>query len=111
MMNNAFVYGSSAPWTAAGDGVRRQILASGPDIMLVSVAFETGAIGVLHHHPHRQASYVVSGVYTVTVDGVTRELRAGDSFHVAADLVHGATAVEGGTIIDVFTPAREDFLR
>jgi quercetin dioxygenase-like cupin family protein len=37
-------------------------------------------------------------------------LRSGDSFFVSADLIHGVVALEAGTLIDVFTPAREDFL-
>jgi quercetin dioxygenase-like cupin family protein len=37
-------------------------------------------------------------------------LRAGDSFFVASGLLHGVEALEAGTLVDVFTPAREDFL-
>jgi quercetin dioxygenase-like cupin family protein len=37
-------------------------------------------------------------------------LSAGDCFYVEADLPHGVVAREAGTLIDVFTPAREDFV-
>ena len=44
-------------------------------------------------------------------EGVRRQvLGAGDCFYVAADLEHGVVAREAGTLVDVFTPAREDFL-
>ena len=111
MTNDAFVPSSSVPWQIVGEGLRRQVLANGPDLMLVVAEFQKGAVGVMHHHPHRQVTYVASGAFEVTIDGVTQTLRAGDSFYVAADLVHGAIAIEPGTLIDVFTPAREDFLR
>jgi quercetin dioxygenase-like cupin family protein len=56
-------------------------------------------------------TYVASGSFEVTVDGETMLLATGDCFYVKADLVHGVVAVEPGTLVDVFTPAREDFLR
>ena len=107
----AFVRRADTPWETVGAGVRRQVLGHGPDLMLVAVEFEAGAVGALHSHPHRQVTYVAAGSFAVTVDGVERVLGPGDCFYVAADLVHGVVAREAGTLIDVFTPAREDFLQ
>ena len=110
-MNKPFIRGSDTPWQNASDvGVRRQILGHGPDLMLVRVEFEAGAVGALHHHPHRQVSYVAAGRFEVTIDGQRTELATGDSFYVTADKVHGVVAREAGTLIDAFTPARLDFL-
>jgi quercetin dioxygenase-like cupin family protein len=78
--------------------------------MMVRVEFERGAVGALHHHPHRQVSYVASGRFEVTVDDERTELGPGDCFFVRADRVHGVVAREAGTLIDVFTPAREEFV-
>jgi quercetin dioxygenase-like cupin family protein len=111
-MSETFARSATTPWDAATDaGVRRQILGHGPDLMLVRVEFEPGAVAALHHHPHRQASYVVEGRFEVTIDGERAELGPGDCFFVTADRVHGVVALDGGTLIDAFTPAREDFLR
>jgi len=110
LASTSFVRTQDTPWEAAGPGVRRQILGYGPDLMMVRIEFEAGAIGALHHHPHRQVTYVATGSFQVTVDGVRQLLGAGDSFFVAADLVHGVEAVAAGTLVDVFTPARRDFL-
>jgi quercetin dioxygenase-like cupin family protein len=55
-------------------------------------------------------SYVAAGRFEVTVDGERTELGVDDCFFVAADQVHGVMALEAGTLIDVFTPARLDFL-
>lgn len=106
----AFFLGGERAWEPAGDGVRRQVLGYGPDLMMVRVEFRQGAEGALHHHPHRQVTYVASGSFEVRIDGRRQVLRTGDSFFVAAGLDHGAVALEDGTLIDVFTPAREDFL-
>ena len=109
-MSDTFVLSGTTPWEPAGAGIRRQILGRGPDLMMVRVEFEAGAVGTLHHHKHRQVSYVAAGRFEVTVDDERTELSVGDCFFVAADRVHGVVALEAGTLIDVFTPAREDFL-
>ena len=106
-----FVRSADVAWEAVGEGVRRQILGHGPDLMLVVVEFEPGAVGTLHRHPHRQVSWVAAGSFEVSVDGVWQVLKAGDCFYVSADLEHGVVAREAGTLVDVFTPAREDFLQ
>jgi quercetin dioxygenase-like cupin family protein len=110
MSDPAFVTTADIAWESVADGVRRQILGHGPDLMLVRVDFDRGAVGAMHHHPHRQVTYVAAGSFDATVDGQTRRLGPGDCFYVATELVHGVVALEAGTLIDVFTPRREDFL-
>ncbi len=105
-----FVAGDDVAWTAVGDGVRRQLLGHGPDLMLVRVDFAPGAVGAVHHHPHRQVTYVAAGRFAVRVGDARRDLGPGDCFFAAAGVPHGVVALEAGTLVDVFTPAREDFL-
>jgi quercetin dioxygenase-like cupin family protein len=110
-MSDTFVLTSTTTWDDTNDaGVRRQVLGRGPDLMMVRVEFERGAVGALHHHPHRQVSYVASGQFEVTVDDERTVLGPGDCFFVRADRVHGVVALEAGTLIDVFTPEREEFV-
>lgn len=106
-----FVHSSDTAWETVGEGLRRQVLGYGPDLMLVCVEFQKGAVGAQHHHPHRQVTYVADGTFEATVGGEKKVLRKGDSFFAAADVVHGVVALEAGTLVDVFTPAREDFLK
>ena len=110
MPDTPFVDSSSAPWTPLAPGVERQILSYGPDLMLVRVRFEPGAVGALHNHPHRQATYVAEGSFEVTVGDSRQVLKKGDTFFAAADIPHGVKALETGLLIDCFTPARADFL-
>lgn len=109
-LNSLFQHEAEIAWEATEPGVKHKIMAYGPDLMVVRVAFETGAVGKAHQHPHRQASYVESGVFDVTIDGRTERLRAGDTFFVPENLVHGVVAVEAGQLIDSFTPMRTEFL-
>jgi quercetin dioxygenase-like cupin family protein len=106
----AFVRSADTPWQWTGPGVRRQILGYGPDLMMVRVEFEAGAVGATHHHPHRQVTYVSAGRFEVTVGEERETLGVGDCFFARADVPHGVRALEAGALVDVFTPCREDFL-
>ena len=105
-----FVKDKDVAWVNSAPGIRRKVLCHDDTIMLVRFNFEKGAVGALHSHPHRQCSVIESGVFDVTIDGKTERLSAGGSYLVAPNLVHGATAVEAGVIVDACAPHREDFL-
>ena len=68
------------------------------------------AVGEAHRHPHEQVSYILSGSFQYEVEGKTYTLHKGDSYYVAPNELHGATALEDAVILDIFTPQREDFL-
>ncbi len=104
------VKGAGVKPEAVGNGVRRKLLGFDATLMMVRVDFNSGSIGELHTHPHRQVTYVASGRFEVEINGDKKELEEGDSFIVAPDEPHGVVALEDGTLIDAFTPAREDFL-
>lgn len=105
-----FVSGDNIEWETAGEGMRRQILGFDGELMLVRVLFEKGAIGPIHQHHHRQVSYVESGSFMVEIDGEKQLLKTGDSFYIPPHTDHGAVAMEKGSLLDIFSPAREDFL-
>ena len=94
-----------------GGGVERRILAYDNPLMAVEVSFETGAEGTPHTHPHTQLSYVLSGSFRYSVEDESAVLNPGDSIVVPGGLVHGTVCLEKGTLLDVFTPRREDFLK
>ncbi len=107
----AFAIDAELPWDNAGAGIGRKVLCYDDGVMMVRVAFEAGAVGAAHAHPHVQCSVVESGVFDITIAGETRRLRAGDSFLVPSNAVHGAIAIEEAVLVDVFTPMRDDFVR
>ncbi len=102
---------SKFPVINTDPGVTRQVLADHPDLMLVAFNFtEKGAEGALHSHPHIQSTFVKSGHYIFTINGVKTEVGPGDSFVIPTNAEHGCVCVEPGTLIDSFTPRRDDFL-
>lgn len=44
------------------------------------------------------------------VSGVPHELGAGDSFYLATNVPHAVETLEATTVLDTFSPPREDYL-
>ena len=102
-MSELFAQADSGIWTDTVDGNRRRVILHTPELMQVEFAFQKGGIGVMHNHPHVQASYVASGAFEVTIEDRTETIRAGGSFIVPSGLLHGVKALEAGRLIDSFT--------
>ena len=109
MSDNVFAQPTDGKVTQL-DGSTRRVVLDLPELMLVEFTFVKGGVGALHSHPHVQSSYIASGVFDVTIDGVTQRIPAGGAYIVPSGKVHGVVAIEAGTLIDSFTPRREDFL-
>ena len=94
----------------AGGGLTRKVCAHSDTMMCVEVLFEKGTVAALHSHPHEQITYVISGKFELTVGDKTHVVGPGDSLYKQPHIVHGATCLEAGTLLDMFTPRRDDFL-
>lgn len=90
-------------------GLIRQVLAWNEKLMLVRHLMEAGWEGARHSHPHEQLVYIVRGHLRFMSGGSTFEAFTGDSFIVQGGVEHQASALEESEVLDVFTPAREDY--
>lgn len=109
--DKALISDNDLTWEDLGAGVKRKIMAYNDALMLVKVAFEKDAIGTLHYHPHLQMSYIAEGSFEVTINHRKKTLNKGDVFFVSEpNIWHGVVCLEEGLLIDIFNPAREDFL-
>lgn len=111
MNSKIFIETDTVEWENLGNGVKRKILGYNSEIMMVYVEFKKDSIGYLHKHPHTQVSYIESGSFEVQVGNEKNILRKGDCYFVPPNIEHGVVALEDSTLIDVFSPAREDFLK
>ncbi|WP_371155842.1 cupin domain-containing protein [Jannaschia sp. 2305UL9-9] len=97
-------------WVETAPGARRRVLSDAPGLMMVEFQFEAGAVGALHNHPHIQGTYVASGRFEFTIGSETTVIGPGDSMIIPTMVTHGCVALEAGSLIDSFTPRRDDFL-
>lgn len=94
----------------AGEGVVRRVLSYTDEVMVVQNHFQKGAVGALHHHPHTQITYVVSGQFEFEIGGEKKVVNPGDSMLKKDGVEHGCVCLEEGILLDIFAPMREDFV-
>ena len=104
------VFHKDAVLNDLGGVVSRRVLAYTPQLMIVEVNFETGGEGSVHTHPHCQNTYVRAGRFRFNVDGEFVEVGPGDTLAFPPNVPHGTLCLEVGTLLDIFTPMREDFI-
>lgn len=70
---------------------------------------EKGAVVPEHQHPHEQMMHVVEGEFEFTLDGLTKIYTAGDIVPIPSNIPHSGKAITPCRLMDVFSPAREDY--
>ncbi len=94
-------------------GVSLDSLAVGEKSMVTKMNYVKGNFATTHQHPHEQCGYVISGQYRLKVDcaeSIDVILNSGDSYAIPGNVPHSFEVIEGGEVVDVFTPQREDYL-
>lgn len=79
----------------------------------LSVAFnimEPGAVVPVHQHNEETIDIVLDGVLKMTVGAQTLMMTKNTVTKVGSDIPHGATAITRCEVINIFYPARKDFL-
>ena len=95
-------------------GVSLDSLAIGEKSMVAKMNYVKGNFATTHQHPHEQCGYVIAGEYRLKVEipeeNIDILLHAGDSYAIPGNTPHSFEVIEGGEVVDVFTPQREDYL-
>ena len=78
-------------------------------ITMARIILEQGASVAEHKHVHEQWSIVVEGELEFTVSGETQLVIPGMVVHIPSNELHSVKAITPCLVMDVFTPAREDF--
>ena len=92
------------------EGVEMKTLVHGEKTLMSEFRIAKGAEIPSHAHPHEQTGFLVSGALRFDVDGEIFTAQAGDSWNFAGGKPHSATALEDSTVVEVFSPVREDYL-
>ena len=92
------------------EGVSRRTLNQGDQTSIHEIVIAKGAVVPEHTHPHEQTGYLVSGRLRFVMPGQNAELSAGDSWIVPGDVPHEVTALEDSVAIDIFSPARTEYI-
>lgn len=106
-----FLEQSDYNWEKIDENLDRVVVGNDDSLMLTIVRFKKGGIGKLHQHIHSQVAYIASGSFEVQIEDEKKVLKAGDSFFLKTNLMHGVVCLEDGVLIESFSPMREDFVK
>jgi len=97
------------PVEKLSDTITRQYI-YGSQSMIVKWVFKKGAIIPLHHHVNEQITWITKGSVQVNSQGKTFIVKAGDVITIPPNVPHEFIALEDTIDIDVFSPARQDWI-
>jgi quercetin dioxygenase-like cupin family protein len=89
--------------------LQRQYL-SGTNVTFVKWTAKKGAVVPLHHHINEQITWIMKGVAEVYSQGRKYIMRAGDIMVIPPNVPHEFVFPEDTIDIDIFAPARQDWL-
>jgi quercetin dioxygenase-like cupin family protein len=94
---------------AIWEGVRGRRV-EGERITMALVELDANAVVPEHRHPSEQLGMVVRGSVRFRVGDEVRDLTAGGTWRILADVPHEVhVGPEGAVVIDVFSPPRRDW--
>lgn len=97
------------PFDVWGDAVRARRV-EGERLTLAVVELAPNAVVPEHHHSQEQLGMVIEGRVTFTIGDETRELGPGGTWRILSNEPHMVvTGPDGATVIDVFSPTRDDW--
>lgn len=78
---------------------------------LARVLLAQGAVVPVHEHENEQIATVLEGRLRFLVGDEERIVVAGETVPLAANVPHEVEALEDSVVLDVFSPARDDWRR
>ena len=108
-MSTSFSKLGSLPAREILDGSIRGRYAHLRTMTIGEVWLDANTVVPMHSHPHEQTTYVMEGRFEFTVAGETAILEPGMVALIPSGALHGGRTITTCRVIDVFSPARDDY--
>lgn len=91
-------------------GIKQKTLVFGDKTLMTEFLLTKGCLLPLHSHPYEQTGYLVKGHIRLKIGDKEFDTHVGDSWNIPANVEHGAQIAEDSVAIEIFSPARKDYL-
>jgi len=91
-------------------GIKQKTLVFGERTLMTEFLLTANSALPHHAHPYEQTGYLVKGHILLKIGDEEFDTRAGDSWCIPSNVKHGARILEDSIAIEVFSPARADYL-
>jgi len=92
-------------------GIKIKTLVHGTNALMAEFALAKGSALPKHKHPFEQTGYLIKGKLRLTIGSKTFEVGVRDSWCIESNVEHYAEVLEDSVAIEVFSPARQDYLQ
>lgn len=97
-------------YTDSLPGIKQKTLVFGDKTLMTEFVLTKDSTLPLHAHPYEQTGYLVKGHIRLRIGGKEFDTHEGDSWNIPMNVEHGAHPVENSVAIEIFSPARKDYL-
>ena len=84
-------------------------LVHGDQSTLSVVEIKKGSVLPEHHHVHEQITFILKGQLDMLIGGKFYAMTEGMVHVIPSNVPHSAIAATDCTVVDAFSPAREDY--
>jgi len=91
-------------------GIRQKTLVFGERTLMTEFLLGKDSFLHEHAHPYEQTGYLVKGHIILKIGETEHDARPGDSWCIPMNVTHSARILEDSIAIEVFSPARTDYL-
>ena len=91
-------------------GIRRKTLVFGERTLMTEFLLAKDSTLPNHAHPYEQTGYLVKGHVVLKIGETEHDTTPGDSWCIPMNVTHGARILEDSIAIEVFSPARADYV-
>ena len=88
----------------------RQVI-HGQNVTIARLELRKGGAVPEHSHMNEQVSMVQTGAIKFVSNGREHIVRAGECLTIPPNVPHSVNVLEDSVVVDVFSPAREDWIR
>jgi quercetin dioxygenase-like cupin family protein len=92
------------------DGIKIKTISYGKKMLMSEFLLKKDSILPNHSHPYEQTGYLIKGNIKLFINGISKNLKPGDSWNIPENIDHKAEILEDSVVIDIFSPARDDYL-
>lgn len=97
-------------YTEIAEGMKIKTLVNGEKSLMTKFSVKGDTVHASHSHPYEQTGYLLEGKVKFTIGGEIHIVGPGDAWSIPADVEHQGEVIEDAVGIEVFSPAREDYL-
>ena len=105
-----FDFCQESGYTELLPGIRQKTRVFGANTLMAEFLLNQGCALPVHTHPYEQTGYLIKGRLRLWIGEQEWEVHPGDAWCIPMNVEHGAQVLEESVAVEVFSPAREDYL-